>query len=273
MTISPDLNTIARQVKQAQDLGQRLEPFTSQYPGFDLHAAYTVAQLVHAARMAEGAQPLGRKIGFSNPAMWARYGVAEPVWAHLYDTTVVHLPSPQAVCGLHGLVDPKIEPEIVLHFHSAPPLGGDLAAILACVDWVAHGFEIVQCHYPDWKFQAADTVADWGLHASLLIGPPQTLDQLGPDLLATLASFSIALSCDGQVREVGEGRNVFGSPLAAVAYLSEVLAKQTQARPLQANELVTTGTLAGAYSVRVGETWCTELQGIALPGLSVTFTD
>jgi hypothetical protein len=36
--------------------------------------------------------------------------------------------------------------------------------------------------------------------------------------------------------------------------------------------MVTTGTITTALSIRTGETWRTELEGIALPGLSVEFT-
>lgn len=70
---------------------------------------------------------------------------------------------------------------------------------------------------------------------------------------------------------MGIGTNVLGSPLAAVAHLIGVLAKQPHYGPLQANEMVTTGTVTTAQSVRVGETWRTDLRGIALPGLSVEF--
>ena len=43
--------------------------------------------------------------------------------------------------------------------------------LLDCIEWVAHGFEIVQSLFPAWKFSAADTVAAYGLHGAA-IGPP-----------------------------------------------------------------------------------------------------
>ena len=64
-----------------------------------------------------------------------------------------------------------------------------------------------------------------------------------------LDRFAVALSCDGNVREVGRGSNVLGSPLAAIAHLLAVMAKQRQTMPLQANELVTTGTLTLALPI------------------------
>ena len=88
---------------------------------------------------------------------------------------------------------------------------------------------------------------------------------------AALECFSIVLSCNGEVRERGRGSNVLGSPLTAIAHLIAVLWKQSKYMPLQANEMVTTGTITTALSVHVGETWQTKLEGIALPGLSVEF--
>ena len=274
MPTTAEIEAIAHQIKTAQDLGLPLTQITSQHPGFDTAAAYAVADLIHAMRLAEGARAVGRKIGFTNPAMWAQYGVSAPVWAYVYDTTVTYLADAQGMptCSLRGFVNPKIEPEIIFHFHTAPPPDGDMTAVLACVDWVAHGFEMVQSHYPDWKFQAADAIAVGGLHARLLVGKRQPVDTLGADLQEALAAFTLALSCDGQLLETGKGANVLGHPLSAVKHLMQVLSSQLPHQPLQANELVTTGTVTSAYSVQAGQAWQTALVGIALPGLSVAFT-
>ena len=271
MTHPPELRAIAWQMKAAQDEARQIEPFTSRRPGFDLPAAYEVAQLIHQARLAEGERAVGRKIGFTNAEMWALYGVREPVWAHLYDRTVVHVAGQRAVCALGGFTEPKIEPEVVLHFCSAPPAGADAAAVLACVDWVAHGIEVVQSHFPGWSFRAADTVADAALHATLLVGEPQAVARLGADAAAALERFGVVLSCDGAVRERGRGSNVLGSPLTAVAHLIAVLTRQPHPLPLQSGEIVTTGTLTAALPISAGETWRTVLDGIALPGLEVEF--
>jgi 2-oxo-3-hexenedioate decarboxylase len=267
-----DLLALAQEIKAAQDTARQLEPFSARFPGFDLAAAYEVAAHVHRARLAEGARPVGRKIGFTNPAMWARYGVREPIWAHVYDTTVVPLADTHARCALGRFCEPKIEPEIVLHFRAAPRAGARPEEIADAIDWVAHGFEIVQAHFPGWKFTAPDTVADWSLHGTLLIGPPRPLAQLGGDPVTALESFTLDLARDGRQVETGKGSNVLGSPLAAIAHLLAVLARQPGAAALAAGELVTTGTLTAAHAVRPGEIWRSEMQGIALPGLSVEFS-
>lgn len=276
MPTTTELQAIARQIKNAQDQSLQLSQITSQYAGFDTANAYAVADLIHAMRLTDGARAVGRKIGFTNPAMWAQYGVGAPVWAYMYDTTVTYLPdtsSAPATCSLRGFVQPKIEPEIIFHFHSTPMPGADALAVLACVDWVAHGFEMVQSHYPGWKFQAADAIADWGMHARLLVGKPQAVDTLGADLQEALAAFTLAFSVNGELKETGKGANVLGNPLAAVVHLMQVLASQSPHQHLQANEIVTTGTVTSAYSVQPRQTWQSTLDGLRLPGLSVTFIE
>lgn len=271
MSVEATLAAIARQMKAAQDQVHQIAPFSSRITGFDIPAAYAVADLIHRERVKTGAIPVGRKIGFTNPEMWSIYGVGEPIWAHIYNTTVVHVSSGRATCSLAKFAEPKIEPEIVLHFHTPPPAGSSVAKIVECIDWIANGFEIVQSHFPGWKFCAADTIADWGLHGTLLVGQPQPIDRLGPDLAEKLERFSISLFSDGTLRETGTGANVLGSPLLAIAHLIGVLKKQPQYLPLQPGELVTTGTITTAHSVTAGECWRTDVNGIALPGLSVKF--
>jgi 2-oxo-3-hexenedioate decarboxylase len=54
--------------------------------------------------------------------------------------------------------EPKIEPEIMLGLSRAPSPEMDDAALLSCITWVAHGYEIVQSIFPGWTFAPADTV-------------------------------------------------------------------------------------------------------------------
>src|SRR5262249_51644911 len=73
------------------------------------------------------------------------------------------------------------------------------------------------------------------------------------------------------VRDRGRGSNALGSPLVAAVHLMSLLAKQPWAKALQAGELVTTRSLTRILPIHAGEAWSTALDGIALPGISVTF--
>lgn len=275
MLASTDLAAIAAQMKAARQSGHQIPPFSARYEGFDLDSAYAVASDLHRARLRAGQVSVGRKIGFTNPDMWPLFNVAAPVWAYVYASTVVQLEQPEhgrQTCSLGAFFEPKIEPEIILHFKQAPPAGADAHAILRCVDWVSHGFEIVQSHFPGWQFKAPDTIADLALHATLLIGKRVNVDELGSNLAEKLEQFSIELSCNAARREIGHGFNVLGSPLLALAHLTKVLASQPDSLPIQAGEIVTTGTITKAYSIQVGDVWTTTVEGISLPGLSIEFT-
>lgn len=266
-----NLYTIAQELKAAQDQCRQIEPITSRLEDFGNTEAYAVANMIHEMRVNEGAIQVGRKIGFTNPEMWSIYGVHEPIWAYIYDTTVMRLTGVHTQCRIGQFAEPKIEPEIVVHFRRTPPLSIEPAEILSCIDWIAHGIEIVQSHFPGWKFEAPDTIANGGLHAMLIVGEPQEVSWLGPGVLSDLETFTITLSCDGNVRERGRGSNVLGGPLRALAHLIEVVAKQPDASPLQSGELVTTGTLTAALPIHAGQNWTTNINGLSLPGISVSF--
>ena len=273
MTNALDLPALAREIKSAHDASTQIEPLSARAGGLDMAGAYEIARIVHQQRLQEGRRAVGRKIGFTNAALWPVYGVHEPIWGPMYDSSVVYLDEGRGRCGLGRFTEPKIEPEIVFHLSKTPPQDADLQTLLGCIDWVAHGFEIVQSRYPLWKFKAADTVADGALHAALLVGPRCAVASLGAGLIDALKDFTITLSRNGQLEESGQGSAVLGHPLAALAHLLQVLTTQPMQPALQAGETVTTGTLTQARDVRAGETWSTVLEGINLPGLSVAFSD
>jgi 2-oxo-3-hexenedioate decarboxylase len=263
----------ATELLDALDRNLQIEPITSRDPSFDDAAAYQVGAELFRRRCARGENPLGRKIGFTNRTIWPEYGVYTPMWAHVYDTTVTFFDGPEGSLKIGHLAEPRIEPEILLHFKSSPAGAKTEAEILECIDWIAHSIEIVQSHFPAWKFVAADTAADFGLHGALIVGPKCPVEGLGSpaDLIQTLRTFRVALSRDGQVQAEGGGFNVLDSALLAFAHLQTVLEGLPQFEPVQAGEIVTTGTLTAALPIQAGQTWSTAFDGLGVSGLKVLF--
>lgn len=255
---------IAAEMRTAQDAVCAIAPFTDRDPSFDLDAAYAVAERIHRARCAEGRRAVGRKIGFTNYEMWELYGVRAPIWAHVYDSTVELDAAADATCSLAPFVEPRIEPEIVFRFAGAPQAGISAAELLASIDGVALGFEVVQSHFPGWRFRAPDTVADGSLHARLFVGAFRPRAALGDDPARVLESFTLRLLCNGEVRAHGGGKDVLGSPLNAIVHLIDTL-QQQGAPAIRAGEIVTTGTLAPAQPVTAGEVWDMDAGGLGLP--------
>jgi 2-oxo-3-hexenedioate decarboxylase len=269
--MTADIKTIARDALAALDQGRPIEPFTARYPDLDLDKAYAVAAVLRAQRAARGEIPVGRKIGFTNRGIWSQYRIDRPIWGDMYAHTA-RPHDPSETFALAGFCEPQIEPEIVLRLSRAPETGMDDHAILDCVEWVAHGFEIVQSIYPGWRFKVPDTVAGFGMHGALRIGEPVAVTARNREaLFGELKSFIVILSRGDEVIQTGRGTNVLDGPLSALRHLVDVLAADPHNPPLAAGEIVTTGTLTRAYPVSPGDTWSTALSGIPLPGLSIRF--
>lgn len=263
------LRDIAAEAAAAFSAGPRqVRPFSARYPDLTMDDAYRITALANGMRVAKSYRPVGRKIGFTNRRIWDEYGEHAPIWGHVYDRTLHDLAAP---FPLAALAEPKIEPEIMLGLSRAPSPGMDDAALLSCVGWAAHGYEIVQSIFPGWTFAPADTVVVNGLHGALLIGPRHEIDAKATEWLSALTSFEIELFCDGKLMDKGHALNVLEGPLSTIRYVMELLARDPDNPPLAAGEIVSTGTLTRALPVKPGETWTTTLKGIALEDASLRF--
>ena len=140
--------------------------------------------------------------------------------------------------------------------------------MLDAVEWLALGFEVIDCVYADWKFQPADFLAAYGLHAGLIVGEPRPIrqDQISA-LVEALSTFTVRLMKDGQLAAEGSGRNVLRSPALCLAELAT--AGATASMPLVAGELISTGALTEYQPITTGQTWTAVLAGLDLPELTV----
>lgn len=265
---------IAQELLAARAKARQLPPFSESVADFDTELAYDVAAEILKARRAKGETPVGRKIGFTNTNIWAEYGVSAPIWGYVYDSTIRYARDNHGVQSLKGATQPKIEPEVVFRLRAAPKHGMSEEQLAGCIDWVAHGYEVVHTPYRDWQFKGDDTIAAFGLHGVLIVGTPRYIHTAGGinrDLVKELKSFKVSLFCNGELRDSGGGSNVLGSPLNALKHLVDVLVRLPQHKPLHEGEIITTGTLTAALPIKAGETWHTAFTGIDLPGLSVRF--
>jgi 2-keto-4-pentenoate hydratase len=235
--------------------------------GLDLAAAYERALSVRQLRMARGERPRGYKIGFTNRQIWQRYNVFEPIWGTVWDTTLALCEGTGDV-SLAGLCQPRLEPECVIGLRETPPAQPTLDDLLACIEWIAPGFEIVHTHLAGWKFTAADTVADAGLHGRLLVGPRVAASEVGSDaaaFTARLAASRVVLRRGPERIDEGCGANVLDSPLHALRYFLQALRNCPGWPDLQSGDVVTTGTWTDAWPVAVGETWTAAFEAPLAP--------
>jgi len=253
---------------EARGKARLLPLLTSADVSFTVDRAYALADEIRRLRIAAGDTPRGYKIGFTNRGIWQRYGVRAPIWGPIWNSTLEFASSANEVAvSLAPFVQPRLEPEIVFSFAQAPAAGMDEAELAACIEWVAHGFEIVHTHFEGWRFQAADTVADFALHGRLIVGTRVPVAAFGADLGAALSKLRVTLACDGLDIETGCAEIVLGGPLTALRLWVDAMAAQPQRWPIERGDIVTTGTITDAAPMRPGERWHTRIDDDRLQGL------
>ena len=266
---------IAARLRDAYARRELVDPPSSHDPAFDLTSAYAVERELARARHESGHRTVGRKVGYANRAVWRVMKLETLVWASMYDDTVRFATNGAATLSTASMIAPKIEPEIV--FKMRVPISGgaaEAAGVLAAVEWIALGFEIIDCPYPEWKFRPVDFVAAYGLHAALVVGEPRAITPGDVGTLAEqLPTFTVKLLRNGELVEEGSGRNSLRSPALCLGELSSAIGKHGDQEPLSAGELVSSGTLTDGQLMHPGETWSAEVEGIALPPVTLTLTN
>ena len=256
--------------------------------------AYAVGALIAGVRLKQGWRCRGWKVGFTNRRIWPRWGLDRPMVAPVYRETVFEAgadgdgrqaAAPVRVpAGRRAAL--RIEVEVVFGFEAAGP-----ADVAAAPDWVALGTELVDCHYPGWELHPARSVADFGLHAGLVVGP--RVAPVSRRMLRGLDGVSATLSAAGERLAEGNGHAVLGGPANVLAELRGSLAKrmagygltgpgaprdtvsagrpETAPSPGEATDsgqgyLVSTGTLTPLVEARIGTTY--EVAADLLPSFS-----
>lgn len=268
------IENLAQELLAAYETGRMIEVPPSARPGFNLDAAYEVEARLKQIREAAGHKSAGRKVGYANKAMWRVLKLETLVWAHMYDHTVHYADSNAATLSIAHPRSLKIEPEIVFGMKQEITADRvDAASALAATDWLALGFEVIDCPFPDWRFQPSDFVASFGLHAAVVVGQKlQVRPELIPALVEELASFKVRMSRNGEIVGEGSGKNSLKSPALCLAELSATIATRFPSHRLSAGEIVSSGTLTAGHATSQGESWTAEVEGISLPPLTLRLT-
>jgi 2-oxo-3-hexenedioate decarboxylase len=131
--------------------------------------------------------------------------------------------------------------------------------------WAALGFEIVQSHVAGWEFGYLDAIADFGLHAALIVGERQPA---GSAELGRLGAMNVRLLRDGELVERGAACDVDGGAAGSVSWLRSDLRRA--GRDLLPGDIVSTGSMTRVPAIFPGERWTIEALGGELPPLTIT---
>ncbi len=266
-----DVTAIARELMNAYETGAMLDAPLSARPGFDLNAGYDVENTLKRWREEAGHKSAGRKVGYANKAMWRVLKMDTLVWGHMYDDTVHQAEDNFAKVNIAHPRSLKVEPEIMFGMKQAiaEPIS-EAGTALEHAEWIALGFEIIDCPYPEWKFQPSDFVASFGLHAGLVVGErvPVSAERVAA-LVDELAKFKLRIAKNGEFVEEGSAKNCLRSPALCLAELGSAIVKRFPDEPLSAGEIVSSGTLTSGHLTQRGDTWRAEVEGLSLPAVTM----
>lgn len=209
-----------------------------------LDAAYAVAEINTAERIAQGARVVGLKVGLTSRAVQQQLGVDQPDFGVLMDD-MAYL-NDDAV-PMARLIQPKVEGEVAL------VLGRDLtqavpsyAEFLAALAYALPAIEIVDSAIADWKITLVDTVADNASSGLFVLGDqPVGIGQLH------LGELGMTLQKNGQSASVGTGSACLGHPLRAAYWLACTLGQRGTA--LKAGQVILSGALGPMVPVSTGD--------------------
>jgi 2-keto-4-pentenoate hydratase len=275
MLMSTLADRYAHRLLDARAQARRFPPLSASAL-LSLPDAYDIAQRILAIRTAQGETAIGRKIGFLTPGMVPSYGVPKAsstlFWGHLFDATVRYVDQYHCVQSLAGALQPYIAPQIVIRLARTPAADASVEALADCLEWMAHGVEIVVCPFPGWQCEVVDAIAAFGLHGALLIGDPKILSAASRHNLATFwPDASVSLTCGDSLVGAGFGSDLMGGPLHALWRLHQLLQTQPQCAQLAAGDIIASGSWSAAYPVAPGQDWTTAFSNLGLHGLNISF--
>ncbi len=223
---------IAMALAEAEATGLSINPIRDYLA--DAEAAYAVQEINTVRRLNEGQRLIGRKIGLTNPVVQKQLGVDQPDYGALF----ANMDMP------HGSIIPwnegaqyKVEAELAFILNKdLPNEDCTVAEVMRAIEYVVPCLEIVGSRIGNWDIKFVDTVADNGSSAFFTLGPsPKRLDEV--DLL----NCKMQMTLDEKIVSEGVGRACLGSPLNALQWLAQVMAKTKS--PLREGDVVLSGAL------------------------------
>lgn len=244
MSTENSTRNAAMALRQARATRNPIAPVSASHGIAGLEAAYAVAEINTAARLAEGARIVGLKVGLTSKAVQQQLGVDQPDFGVLFDD--MEYLSGQDI-PMARLLQPKVEAEIAF------VIGRDLdgarpsyAEFLACLAHALPAIEIVDSAIADWKISLVDTVADNASCGLYVLGDqPVALGQLA------LGDLGMRMDKNGQTVSVGTGAACLGHPLRAAYWLARTMAARGQG--IQAGQVVLSGALGPMVPVAAGD--------------------
>lgn len=239
-----------------------IRPLTESHPDMSLETAYQISLHMLERRLAAGEKVIGKKIGLTSLAVQTMLGVDQPDFGYLTDAMAFSQGQDMPIS--ERLMQPRAEGEIafILKKDLLGP-GITNADVLAATDCVIPCFEVVDSRIENWQIKIQDTIADNASCGLFVLG-----DKAISPRKVDLMTCGMVVEKNGQIISTGAGAAALGSPLNCVTWLANKLGEF--GIPLQAGEVILSGSLVPLESVQAGDFMSVSIGGIG--NASVRFT-
>ena len=249
-----DVREKAQRIVESFRGRQRMEMLLAELYPQDLDEAYAIRRAFQEIEETAGRGAIaGYKIGLTTPVMQKLCGVGEPCYGAIFAREVHHRRAELAAADYCRL---GVETEIAFRLGDDLPQGGDPGEIAAAVESCMPAIELIEdLHYDYKRLDAAAMVAGNVWNAGVVIGTPVT-GWRNQDLAQATARLSI----NGHAIGSGNGGDVMGHPLNALAWLADKLA--AAGTPLQRGMIVMTGSMVPIQYPVAGDQVVIEVSGL-----------
>jgi len=244
--VPADTQTVARALYEASRTRTLLRPPSNTFPSFGVAQGYEVQRRLRDLHVAEGTTCVGAKLGLTSRAKQLQMGVDTIVYGFLTEAMRLDIGEPLAVASL---AQPRVEPEIA--FLIGRPLFGrhiTTADVVAATEAVCPAIEVLDSRYRDYRFTAADVVADNASSGRFIAGVPMT-----PTDALDLRLLGCVFERDGELIGTAAGAAALGHPASSVTALVRALADHDEG--LNPGDVVLSGGLTAAVPVAAGNTF------------------
>jgi 2-oxo-3-hexenedioate decarboxylase len=256
-----DQNTIqqlAEHLENAELQAHDVTKITDDHPDMDWDDAYAIQDAIRQRKESRGQKTVGLKCGLTSHAKMKQMGVSTPVFGFVSDYMAVAEGSDIKTAEL---IHPKVEAEICVVLKAAlRGPGCHVGAVLAAIDFVVPGVEIIDSRYRDFKFDLKSVIADNTSASRFVVGGrARNADDLD------LRTLGVVMEKNGEIVAMAAGAAVMGNPAAAIAALANHLSARGQEIP--AGTFIMTGGVTEAIAVKPGDSVNVRFQDLGTVGM------
>ena len=238
--MTPQDHTLAAgNLLEAERRGEQIGLLTRNHPDMGMDDAYAVQNAIYRAKLEQGRNVVGWKIGLTSKAMQYALNIDIPDSGILFDDMVFET---GATVPKGRFIQPRIEAEIAFILKS--PLGGaDVTCddVIKATDYVAPAIEILDTRIlrvdPETGAtrKVFDTISDNAANAGVVLG----LQKHAIDAF-DLRWIGAITWRNGEVEETGLGAGVLNNPVESVVWLARRMAQYGQS--IQPGQIILSGS-------------------------------